>query len=275
MIFYKMQGWGNDFIMIPEYDSSVDYSKLAKKLCERRVSIGADGLIVIKRNAKNEKNELFMGFYNADGSIGKMCGNGLRCFLYLSYKLGLCKKEGITVDTLAGKMYGKIVSDEGLNAMVDENLGFPVTSCKELEMNTSEDTWFDKDVIVDGRKVTVTCFQLGALHLVTFNKKFSDEDAYKLHSLPLFKDRINVNFAEVINRKEIVLHTYERGVGWTLACGTGSASSAYCAYKKGLVDNEVTVHEELGDLKIEIKDDGIHVIGPAVIVCKGKTEDLF
>ena len=81
-----MQGWGNDFIMIPEYDSSVDYSKLAKKLCERRVSIGADGLIVIK---KNTNDELFMGFYNADGSVGKMCGNGLRCFLYLAYKLRL------------------------------------------------------------------------------------------------------------------------------------------------------------------------------------------
>ena len=213
----------------------------------------------------------FFLFYNADGTLGKMCGNGLRCYLLLAYKLGMIKlDEEVCIDTLAGNMYGKVKSVNGNDGIVDENLGFPEYDCKKLEMNTNEKEWINKEVVVDGDKYKATCLELGAFHMITFMKPLDTDKANKLHAIPLFKDRINVNFAEVIDRRNIRLHTYERGVGWTLACGTGSASTAYTAYKEGRVDNKVIIHEEIGDLNIEIKDDGIHVIGPAKIVYKAE-----
>ena len=261
MKFWKMEACGNDFIMVLE-EPGTDYSQMAKMLCPAHTAIGADGLIVVR------PKPLTMIFYNADGSEGKMCGNGLRCFVWLCHLLGLDDHNYVKVQTLGGVMEGWVRGEE----LVEENFGQPILSCQEMGMHTLDATWLDKPISYTGKEAICSCLQVGALHCVTFNKPFETNDAKALHASPLFLDRMNVNFVEVQDRHNIILHTYERGVGWTLACGTGSAASSYITYKKGLVDKDVTVHEMMGDLHVSIKDDGIHLTGPARVVYVGYTE---
>lgn len=267
MKFWKMEACGNDFILIRRSSLTQDptdryLSDLARTLCALHTGIGADGLILLS------EDPLTMTFYNADGSEGAMCGNGLRCFIALADRLGLTPDHEALVHTKAGLMSGRVLSRD----LVEENLGHPVLSCQALEMKTTEKEWRDKPIAYDGGEVNATCLQMGALHCVVFAKALPTDEARSLHASPLFKDRMNVSFVEILNDHEIHVRTYERGVGWTLSCGSGTCASVWCAHEQGLVGREVTAHEPTGDLRVSLHEDGVHLIGPARFVATGETE---
>ncbi|VWL85549.1 diaminopimelate epimerase [Oceanivirga miroungae] len=247
MKFEKYQGIGNDFIIL-EKDITKEEVRL---LCDRHYGIGADGIIV-----NSKKNGLpYMHFYNQDGSIATMCGNGIRCYAsYLESK----GEDFSKIDTLSGIKHIKKVGDKFRVDMGEPTVDF---TDKPLLENINFDAVFT-----------------GCHHLLIYDdekkygKDFLNENSHELEEdNKLFPNGTNVNLVRVKDRKNIEIMTHERGVGITLACGTGASASAYMSYKKGLVDNIVNVKLLGGELEIEISEDNkIYMTGPAKFVYKGE-----
>jgi diaminopimelate epimerase len=253
--FEKYHGTGNDFILIQP--QSMDVQVLARKLCDRHFGIGADGIMIPH---PSNIADIKLEYLNSDGSPAPMCGNGLRCFVRYCLNHGLLQKGLITVETLAG-----IIDVDVQDDLISLNLGQPL-----LDLD-SEYVIDNDEVIIDG--LTLHTLFLGTLHAVVII-----DDSINIHSLgeklsyhPRFPQAINVNFVEIINRNTIKVTTHERGAGWTLSCGTGSAASAYITHLLDLTDHEVTVLVSGGALHIRCQDDVI-LSGPAVKIASGLFE---
>lgn len=265
MNFSKYHGCGNDFVII-DYEEGRDYSALAVKLCDRKIGIGADGLIAVKQNP------LEMVFYNMDGSRAPMCGNGIRCFARYCFERGIVKSKTFDVQTLAGVMKIDIVDDKDFSVKVD--MGVPLFDNQSIKAADDGD-FFGRTIEAAGQKVRIYSFFMGTVHTVVFVDRISDGttelgDAICRHKL--FKEKTNVNFVQVDDDTNFTVRTYERGVGWTCACGTG-ACAAYVAGKRlGKTQSYVNVRLQYGALKIEQKNQNIFMTGPACLVFEGKTE---
>ena len=273
MNFTKMQGVGNDFIIINNMELKIPVEKLpviAKKLCRRKVSIGADGFMVV--DFPEGMADFKMRFYNQDGSIGEMCGNGARCISRYAYINKVAGKE-MTFETGAG-----IVSSEVLDGRMVKVL-----------LNSPEVINLDNDIEVDGVKYECSYIELGNPGLPHVSVKYDlqhTEDCEifnigrKIRYYEGFSRGANVNFFEVINENTAIVKTYERGVeDITLACGTGSASTAAALAMKGyLKGNKVKIIVPGGELFIEIlqndnRIDKLYLIGDTNIVAVGKVMD--
>ena len=250
--FEKYHGTGNDFILIPP--NPMNLSDLAIKLCDRHFGIGADGIMIPHPSSVAD---IKMEYINSDGTPAPMCGNGLRCFVRYCLNHGLLQKGPMTIETLAG-IIDVNVNDE----LISLNLGQPL-----LDLN-SDYVIDNHEVIIDGLKLH-TLF-LGTLHaIVIVDGSVNVRDlGEKLSYHPRFPQAINVNFVEVIDRKTIKVITHERGAGWTLSCGTGSAASAYMTNLLDLTDEEVTVLVGGGELLVRCQEDVI-LCGPAVKIASG------
>lgn len=255
--FSKYHGLGNDFIIVDDYDEKFNYSILAKAVCNRNTGIGADGLIAVL------KDPLAMIYYNQDGSEGTMCGNGLRCFSKYVTDNKIVTEDKFNVYTYAGKYHVEMVK----NLVKVE---FPKVSLdpKRIDIDT------DLPEFLNQKVMDSTCYAAfsGVSHLVVFVEDFkSIDEAYAkaLHEHPLFKSKINVNFVKIIKRNIINILTYERGVGYTLACGTGAVASFKICRMLELVDPLVTVKYQVGDLTLEEVDDRIFFTGPAIKIASG------
>lgn len=264
----KMHGCGNDFCII-KYKEYEDYTALATELCDRKIGVGADGLIIVK------EKPLEMIFYNADGSRAPMCGNGIRCFSRYALENGLIKKDKFDVLTLAGKMVIEITSKDPFMCKVD--LGSPIFNNQSIYVSDNIDC-FGRIVNIGGVNVTTYSFFMGTIHTVVFVDSFDDyvvSLASELSNHPMFNRKTNVNFVKVINPTNIYVKTYERGVGFTYACGTGCCASVVTAHKLGLVENKVRVDLELGHLDIELIKKNVFMTGPAVktFECEFKEEE--
>jgi diaminopimelate epimerase len=268
-----MHGLGNDYVVIDNRDGKIDekmLSGLARKLCERRFSIGADGLLL----AYNSKiADAKMRIFNADGSEAEMCGNGIRCFARYCYENNIVeRKTTLKIETLAGiKTVWLTVSEGKVNgAKVD--MGSPILERTSIPM-LGKGTCIDEDLEVDGRKFKVTCLSLGNPHCVIFVDDVKNypvkEIGPKIEGHRLFPNRVNVNFVQVLNRKELRLRVWERGCGETLACGTGACASVVAANLLGKVDGKATVHLLGGDLQIEYSGN-VFMSGPAEKVFEGE-----
>ncbi|MDE7161777.1 MAG: diaminopimelate epimerase, partial [Anaeroplasmataceae bacterium] len=213
MEFYKMHGCGNDFCIV-EYQDKVAYDKLAIRLCDRRFGVGADGLIVVK------KQPLEMIFYNQDGSRASMCGNGIRCFARYVYDKKIVSSKQFDCLTLAGIMKIEITKEDPFQCKID--MGHPSFSNQMIHVSDAVNS-FGRLLTIGGYHLTIYSFFIGTIHTVIFvdslNSKLLNfaEDICKN---PLLKKQTNVNFVHIIDEKNIEMRTYERGVGWTLACGT-------------------------------------------------------
>ncbi|MGX7394738.1 diaminopimelate epimerase [Carnobacterium mobile] len=265
MKFIKYHGTGNDFIFVD--DKNIDESQLpeiAKKVCHRFFGIGADGLMMA---GESTKADIKMNYYNQDGSVAPMCGNGLRCFGRYVHETGILAEERFMVETLAG-ILSVDVSRGYKDIVIDLNkptyrLDYPDTVHPLTNGNSIS-------LIVNGREYEMDVLFLGTLHgIILTADKVPDEDAYALCHHEFFPKWINVNFVQILDRKNIKLRTYERGVGYTLACGTGAASSQVIAHKKGLTDEKVKVHVDGGELNVLFADSVI-LSGPAVKVAVGE-----
>ncbi len=270
MKFTKMQGAGNDFIVINNMEEKIPHSELgmwAKKLCERRFSIGADGMMVV--DSPDGEADFKMFFFNSDGSVGEMCGNGARCIVCYGYEKGL-SGENQCVETTAGIVYGKRIEDRFYQVRLND-----ISSLK-----------LDCPIEVDGKTYSVSYVEVGnpgvphgvveAKNLATRDKEELKNLARKLRFHKDFYKGINVNFYDVIGENDVNELTYERGVeDFTYACGTGSGATASVLTIKNIVDGKkVKINVPGGTLYIdsEVENgriDDLYLTGPVKIVAEG------
>jgi len=256
---------GNDFVLVDHEEvATFDLEQLAKTLCNRHTGIGADGLIIVKFRP------LEMLFYNSDGSTAKMCGNGIRCLAHYLYTSGADPSE-FTVKTGAGNMPVEITDVEPFLAKV--NMGSPDFTPANIPVLTDQSEFIRQPIKVDGKEFELSSVLMGTVHTVVFVDDINTVEIEKIGAaicnLPLFPDYTNVNFVQVIDNNTLCVRTYERGVGLTLACGTGCCAAAVVANKLGYTDTEVKVELAMGTLDIEITAEGVYLQGPAVRVYDG------
>ena len=278
--FVKMHGLGNDFILIdclskPLGDSSF-LSYLAKKLCNRNFGIGADGLMLI---LPSSKADLRMRIFNYDGSEAQMCGNGIRCFAKYAYENKLVSKNKFTVETLAGIIIPELTITNNKILGVKVNMGTPKLRRREIPMNGKDTPTVVNETlkINPEQTVKITCVSMGNPHCITFVNDVQsisvDEIGPKIENHPLFPEKINVEFIQVLNKQEINFRVWERGVGETLACGTGACAALVAAVLNKKTDREATIHLPGGDLDIQWADDGhVYMTGPAELAFRGEME---
>ena len=242
MNFTKMQGTGNDFIVIEDLEDKYKGmdSALAKKLCNRNFAVGGDGILIVRASTFAD---IQMVIINSDGSYAAMCGNGIRCFAKYVYDNNIVKKEKIKIETGDGIKEALIKSYEGKAMSVTINMGTPSFEPKEIPA-ISENEIINKEVIVNNKKYSLISMLLGVPHTVIIGKLYDfdvQEGKYIEKYNELFPQGTNVNFCEVLDKGNIKVKTWERGAGPTLACGTGSCAAVVASYKLGLINNEVKV----------------------------------
>lgn len=264
-MYRKYHGCGNDFV-IGMYNQREDYSLLAKKYCDRHLGVGGDGLIL----AEKVKDVIKMHLYNSDGSIAPMCGNGIRCFANYCLDMGLVSGNEFVINTLSGDM--KIVVESRNPFFCKVNLGKADFSSKKLEIKTNKDIFFDEKIVIGKKEVLVSAVYMATHHLVVIvddlEKAIQSNIAIDLAKQDIFTAGINVDLVQIIDKENIKMKTFERGAGWTLACGTGASAAYVVLNKKGLCNNELKVHLLLGTLKITSVNDEVIMSGPSECVAK-------
>jgi len=276
--FVKMHGLGNDFILIdclgkPLGDSSF-LSYLTKKLCDRNFGIGADGLILI---LPSSKADLRMRIFNFDGSEAEMCGNGIRCFAKYAYENKLVSKIKFTVETLADTITPELIFKDKEISGIKVNMGTPKLRRREIPMNGEDiPTVVDETLKINPEQTfKITCVSMGNPHCVIFVDDAQsmpvNEIGPEIENLPLFPEKTNVEFIQILNRNEINFRVWERGVGETLACGTGACAALVAAVLNNKTDRKATIHLPGGDLDVLWANDGyVYMTGPAELVFKGE-----
>lgn len=269
MKFTKMHGNGNDFIVIEDLDAKIsDEQGLARKLCSRNFGIGADGILIVR---KSEIADIQMIIINSDGSNAAMCGNGIRCFAKYVWETKLVNKTPIDIETGDGVKvaYVEIAHNEVISVTI--NMGKPSFNPESIPALSNEEI-INTNITIDTKKYNINSILMGVPHTVIIGKlsDFNIEEGKYIEKYNLFPRGTNVNFCEVIDRKELKVKTWERGAGPTLACGTGSCAAVVVANRLGLVDNNVKVGIPGGSISVEIKDDGVFMTGPAEIVFFGE-----
>lgn len=277
MKFTKMHGCGNDYIYVDcTKDELLDPEKTSIFVSNRHFGVGSDGLILIN---PSDKADFYMAMYNADGSKGEMCGNGIRCVGKYVYDHGLTDKTEIEIDTPAGIKKLNLNIENGKVATVRVNMGSPELTATKIPVTHPEPEMINAPMEVNGELFKVTCVSMGNPHCVTFvEKDVRQIDLEKIgpsfENHPIFPKRVNTEFANVLSRSEIRMRVWERGSGETLACGTGACATAVAAIKNGLTDNKVTLHLRGGDLVIEYDEEKneVYMTGPATEVFSGEVE---
>lgn len=261
--FWKMHGLGNDYIVIDNRDDVVkeeEISPLAKRICQRRFSVGADGLLLL---SDSEKTDIKMRIINADGSEAEMCGNGIRCLAKYCYDNKIVRKKDFQVETLTGLRRIRVFLEGGSVKNVRVDMGRPIFERSEIPMR-GEGRCIDEPLKVDGQEFRMTCLSVGNPHCVIFVddvKDFPVDDiGPRIEHNELFPKRVNVEFAQIVNGKKMHVRVWERGVGETLACGTGACATAVAGNVLGRSGREVIVHLLGGDLTIKY-DEEISLLG--------------
>lgn len=275
MKFTKMQGIGNDYVYVNCLQETIENpSELAKKISDRHYGVGSDGLIMIN---PSDKADFEMEMYNADGSRGEMCGNGIRCVAKYVYDYGLTDKTSISVETLAGIKYLDLTVEDGKVVLVKVDMGKPMLCPEEVPVVSEKEEVIDEPITVDGQEYRMTCVSMGNPHAVVFIdqdvKEFPLETVgVKFENHERFPKRVNTEFVNVLDRHTAQMRVWERGSGETLACGTGACAVAVACALNGLTEDEVTVKLLGGDLQIkwDREKNTVYMTGPAEVVFDGE-----
>ncbi len=269
--FTKMQGIGNDFIVIDGRRFKVpNIKKLARGLCHRRFGIGADQILILERS---RKADFLMRIYNADGSEAMMCGNGLRAIGRFVLSEKLSSKKEICVETRVGIHAVRILSKNRI--LVD--MGIPLLKGKQIPVNLSGRV-INRPIRVEGKEVRATCVSMGNPHCVIF---VEDPQTYPVEKMGpvlekhhLFPQRANVEFVHVVSDNQITMRVWERGAGETLACGSGACAAVVASILNGLTQRKVQAKLPGGVVEVEWSraDDHVSMTGPAEVVFKGEIE---
>lgn len=272
--FTKMHGCGNDYVYVNCFKEKIDNpEQVARLVSDRHKGIGSDGLILIQ---PSKVADFKMAMYNADGSLGAMCGNGVRCIAKYVYDYGLTDKTSISLETKAGIKYLDLTVEQGKVVMVKVNMGHPILSAREIPVKADTEQVIDAPVVAGGHEYRMTCVSMGNPHAVIF---VEDTDSLPLMKLgPLFEyhevfpDRVNTEFVQIIDRKNVKMRVWERGSGETLACGTGTCATAVACVINGLTEDEITVQLRGGEIivKYDREEDIVWMTGPATVVFDGE-----
>lgn len=252
--FWKMHGLGNDYIIVDNRGSIIgeeEKSSLALKLCRRKFSIGADGLIFVENSSIADVK---MRIFNSDGSEAEMCGNGIRCLAKYCYENKIVLKEELKVETLAGVKKVWLNLDNGEVKSVKVDMGYPIFEREYIPM-VGDGLCINEELKIEDKKFNITCLSLGNPHCVIFLDDVENFPVEKFGPLienhKLFPKRVNVEFVKVLNMEELKIRVWERGCGETFACGTGACASVVAGNLLGKVGRKVVVHLVGGDLNIE------------------------
>lgn len=279
ILFSKMHGLGNDYVVIDESQieciSENKKSELVVELCRRGFSVGADGVIFVAPATRD--GDIKFRIFNADGSEAEMCGNGIRCFSKFVYDNGIMRQEKMKVETLAGIKVVEMSINNGKMESCKVDMGKATFKTDEIPMDVAENEFVDKFLKVEGQPMQMTALSVGNPHAVIFVEDAGEVDLSKwgpaIENHPVFPQRTNVHFVEVVSPQEIIMTTWERGAGPTLACGTGATSCVIAGNKLEKLDESVLVHLPGGELQIDVyqdgKDFGAFMEGDAVLVFDG------
>ena len=272
--FHKYVAAGNDFILFNGINRDYgNHNELALNVCNRHFGIGADGMMIVENS---NMADVKMCYYNSDGSLGEMCGNGIRAFTKYIYDNNIVKNKNISIETLSGIKYINVVTDE-LNKVdtIKVDMGYPVFEGERIPINIKKEKIIGESILIDGRYYKFSALTVGVPHVVIFIEDIGKIDindlGRKIENHPLFPKKANVNFVKVIDKDNINIHTWERGAGRTLGCGTGSCASVVIGNIIGKLNDKVNVNTEGGSLIVELnKDYRICMIGDAIHIAKGK-----
>lgn len=273
MIFTKMLGLGNDYVCINCFRERVeDPSGFARTLCDRHYGIGADGLILI---CPSKVSDFKMEIYNSDGSVAGMCGNGIRCLGKYVYDYRLTGKETLSIETKSGirNMHLHIQDGKACGAMVD--MGVPRLNAHSIPILSEKDLVINDPIEVQKKNYRMTGISMGNPHAVIFSEEINgislEETGRELEFHPRFPERANIEFCHVTARDRMEIRVWERGVGETLACGTGACAAVVASVLNDLTDEEVIVKLLGGELSVrwDRKVNHVFLEGPAVKVFDG------
>ena len=276
--FTKMHGISNDYVYISTFDQpEEDWEQLAIRLSDRRTGIGGDGIILV---CPSDIADAKMRIFNADGSEGMMCGNGIRCVGKFVYDKGLvpADKTTVTIDTLSGIKTLELTVRDGKVQSARVDMGAAILTPAEIPVVFDKERMIDEGLTVDGREWRVTAVSMGNPHCVTF---VDDVDGLALEKIgphfehhPAFPERVNTEFVKVIDDHTLQMRVWERGSGETWACGTGACATAVAACLNGFCKKgeDITVRLRGGDLVINYTDETVIMTGPASTVFEGEVE---
>ena len=273
MKFTKMHGLGNDYVYVNCFEEKIDNPPaVARFVSDRHFGIGSDGLIMIN---PSKTADFEMEMYNADGSRGEMCGNGIRCVAKYVYDYGLTDKTQISVETLGGIKYLDLTVEDGKVVLVKVDMGKPELEADLIPIISEREQVIDEPIEVDGKEYHMTGVSMGNPHAVIYVDDVKGLDLEKIgpkfENHERFPKRINTEFVHCIDRQTVEMRVWERGSGETLACGTGACAVAVSSILNNLTDTQVTVKLLGGDLQIEWDQKKNHVFmtGPAKVVFDG------
>lgn len=276
--FTKMHGCGNNYIYFNCFNQTVpNPGELSVRLSEPHFGIGGDGIILI---SPSDKADAQMRIFNADGSEGKMCGNGIRCVGKYLYDNGMTDgRTTVTVDTLSGVKTLELTVEDGkmLSARVD--MGAAILNPQDIPVDMEGDTVIGAPLVVDEKVYHITCVSMGNPHCVIFLDE--DIDGLDLERIgpkferhALFPERVNTEFVNVLPDGSLKMRVWERGSGETWACGTGACAVGVAAVLTGYAEKgeDITVHLRGGDLTVRYTDQTVFMTGAATTVFKGEIE---
>lgn len=275
MNFTKMQGAGNDFIVINNMDNSIQLpAQLIEAMCRPHFGIGADGLILVE---PSESCDVRMNYYNQDGSIAEMCGNGVRCLAKYAADAGIVDaSKPFEVETRAGKIGVQVLESYRGVSTIKVSMGSVSFETKDIPVISDKVTLLGEKITYKNQELTYGCASMGNPHMAVLVENvdsFPIEEVgpyFEKHAM--FPNKCNISFAEVISRDSIAMDTWERGVGRTLACGTGTCATVAVLHRMGLVGSKVHACLSGGDLVIELDGNAVFMTGPAKVVFTGAYE---
>jgi diaminopimelate epimerase len=272
--FVKMHGIGNDYVYIDGFGSTVsDPAELARRVSPRRTGIGSDGVILIQPSSSADCR---MEMYNADGSRGEMCGNGIRCVAKYAYESGRSRANPMRIETDAGIKVVRMQVRDGRVGEVTVDMGPPILDGPRIPV-AAEGRVIDAPFDVDGTTYRITCVSMGNPHCVVFLPKVADLDLERIGPVfehhPFFPKRVNTEFVQVVSPTRLRMRVWERGSGETAACGTGACAVLVAAALTDRAERNAIVQLNGGDLRIEwADDDHVYMTGSAEEVFRGEIE---
>jgi len=274
--FVKMHGCGNDYIYFDEFEVELPAPQtIVSKLTDRNKGIGGDGIVLIQSSKKVDAK---MRIFNPDGSESGMCGNSIRCVGRYLYENGRVKTPHMVVETLSGDKQLDLVVEDNTVMAVRVNMGNVRLAPEEIPVNLQGDTIIGRTVSIASQPYEVTCINVGNPHAVIFHHDIDHFDLHRIgplfESAPIFPERINIEVAQILSRNNIKMRVWDRGVGETMANGTGACAVAVAAVLMGYCDKDADICVSLkgGDLIIKYTDEAVYMTGDCVKVFEGTVE---
>ncbi|HEY8499844.1 MAG TPA: diaminopimelate epimerase [Clostridia bacterium] len=275
MKFTKMHGIGNDYVYINCFEETVEKpEELVKLISNRHFGVGSDGLVLI---LPSSKADFRMRMFNPDGSEAQMCGNAIRCVGKYVYDNNMTDKKSISIETLAGIKYLELITgNDSKVSMVKVDMGEPILKTRSIPVDSDIELFVNQPLQVSGEEYRVTCVSMGNPHAVVYVKNVSEFPVGKvgpeIEKHPLFPEKINAEFVEVINSKRLKMRVWERGTGETMACGTGACAVLVASSLNGVSERKATVELLGGNLEIEWNESNnrVYMTGPATLAFTGE-----